>query len=35
MQHAQMFGDLRLAQPQLIDQIPDWPWAIEQQLDNL
>src|SRR2546430_8383950 len=34
-EHAQMFGDLRLAQMQPMNHLPDRPWSVTQQFDDL
>jgi len=34
-EHPQMFGDLRLAQVQPMDHLPDRAWSVAQQFDDL
>jgi hypothetical protein len=34
-EHPQMFGDLGLAQMQAICHLPDRPWSVTQQFDDL
>src|SRR6267143_6151986 len=34
-EHPQMFGDLRLAETEFIDHVPDRPWSAQQQIDDL
>lgn len=33
-EHAQVFGDLRLAETQAADHVPDGPRAVTQELDD-
>ena len=34
-EHPQMFGDLRLAETQPVDHVPDGPWTVAQEFDDL
>jgi hypothetical protein len=34
-EHAQMFGDLRLAEAQAMDHVADGPWTVAQEFDDV
>ena len=34
-EHSQMFGNLRLAEMQPMDHVPDGAWAVPQEFDDL
>jgi hypothetical protein len=34
-EYAEMLGDLRLAETQPADQVPDGPWTVTQKFDDM